>query len=226
MATGFTIRENEVTHSSVAFLLLLSMPLGAGAAEVVVSALFNGKAVITVDGGKSRTVNVGQVTPEGVKLISATSEAAVIEFGGRRETLSTGSGMRVGAAPSTTSSEQAVLKADGRGHFYASGLINGSSVRFLVDTGATTIAFSTAEARRLGIDYRSGTRSIGRTANGIVTSYGVKLDTVRVGDITLQNVDAHVLEGMGPSDALLGMSFLNRMQMQRDGDTLVLVKRF
>jgi aspartyl protease family protein len=215
-----------VTHSSVAFLLLLSMPLGAGAAEVVVSALFNGKAVITVDGGKSRTVNVGQVTPEGVKLVSATSEAAVIEFGGRRETLSTGSGMRVGAAPSTASSEQAVLKADGRGHFYANGLINGSSVRFLVDTGATTIAFSTAEARRLGIDYRSGTRSIGRTANGIVTSYGVKLDIVRVGDITLQNVDAHVLEGMGPSDALLGMSFLNRMQMQRDGDTLLLVKRF
>jgi aspartyl protease family protein len=226
MATGFTNRENEVTRSSVAFLLLLSMPLGAGAAEVVVSALFNGKAVITVDGGKSRTVNVGQVTPEGVKLVSATSEAAVIEFGGRRETLSTGSGMRVGAGPSTASSEQAVLKADGRGHFYANGLINGSSVRFLVDTGATTIAFSTAEARRLGIDYRSGTRSIGRTANGIVTSYGVKLDTVRVGDITLQNVDAHVLDGMGPSDVLLGMSFLNRMQMQRDGDTLVLVKRF
>ena len=179
-----------------------------------------------VDGGKPRTLSVGQVTPEGVKLFSATSEAAVIEFGGRRETLSTGSGMRVGAATSTGSSEQAVLKADGRGHFYANGLINGSSVRFLIDTGATTIAFSTAEARRLGIDYRSGTRSVGRTANGIVTGYGVKLDTVRVGDITLQNVDAHVLEGMGPSDVLLGMSFLNRTQMQRDGDTLVLVKRF
>ena len=99
-------------------------------------------------------------------------------------------------------------------------------MRFLVDTGATTIAFSTAEARRLGIDYRSGTRSIGRTANGTVTCYGVKLDTVRVGDITLQNVDAHVLEGMGPSNVLLGMSFLNRTQMNRDGDTLVLVKRF
>jgi aspartyl protease family protein len=69
-------------------------------------------------------------------------------------------------------------------------------------------------------------RGAGRTANGIVVSYGVKLDTVRVGEITLQNVDAHVLDGMGPSDVLLGMSFLNRTQMQRDGDTLVLVKRF
>jgi aspartyl protease family protein len=202
------------------------MPAGACAAEVAVSALFNGKAVITVDGGKSRTLNVGQVSPEGVKLVSATSEVAVIEFGGRRETLSTGSGMRVGTAPGTASSAQAVLKADGRGHFYANGSINGSSVRFLVDTGATTIALSTAEARRLGIDFRSGVRGLGRTANGTIASYGVKLDTVRIGDITLQNVDAHVLEGMGPSDVLLGMSFLNRTQMQRDGDTLVLIKRF
>jgi aspartyl protease family protein len=218
---------NEVTHSSVAFLLLLSVPLGAGAAEIVVSALFNGKAVITVDGGKPRTVNAGQVTPEGVKLLSATSEAAVIEYGGRRETLSTGNGMRVGGGASTaSSSSQAVLKADARGHFYANGLIDGNSVRFLVDTGATTVALSTTEARRLGIDYRAGTRSTGRTANGMVVSYGVKLDTVQVGDITLQNVDAHILDGMGPSDVLLGMSFLNRMQMQRDGDTLVLVKRF
>jgi aspartyl protease family protein len=202
------------------------MSFDARPADVVVSALFSGKAVITVDGGRPRTLNVGQVSPEGVKLVSATSEVAVIEFGGRRETLSTGSGMRVGAAPSTASSAQAVLIADARGHFYANGSINGNSVRFLVDTGATTIAFSTAEARRLGIDYRSGTRSVGRTANGAVVGYGVKLDSVRVGDIVLQSVDAYVLEGMGPSDVLLGMSFLNRTQMQRDGDTLVLVKRF
>jgi aspartyl protease family protein len=227
MATGFMNRDNNVTFSSLAALLLLSIPLSAGATEIVVSALFNGKAVITIDGGRPRTLNVGQTTPEGVRLLSATSEAAVIEYGGKRETLTTGSGMRVGAAATPpSSSSQAILKADERGHFYAQGSINGNSVRFLVDTGATTVALSTAEARRLGIDYRSGTRSVGRTANGIVVSYGVKLDAVRVGDITVSNVDAHVLDGMGPSDVLLGMSFLNRMQMQRDGDTLVLVKRF
>jgi aspartyl protease family protein len=226
MATGFTNRENEVTHSSVALLLLLTVPIAACAADIAVSALFNGKAVVTVDGGRPRTLNVGQVTPEGVKLVSATSEAAVIEYEGRRQTLSTGSGTRIGGGAPAASSGQAILKADERGHFYAQGFINGSIVRFLVDTGATTVAFSIGEARRLGIDYRSGTRSTGRTANGIVVSYGIKLDTVRIGDITLQNIDAHVLEGTGPSDVLLGMSFLNRTQMQRDGDTLVLVKRF
>jgi aspartyl protease family protein len=216
-----------VRRTSVALLFLATAPVAASAAEIVVSALFNGKAVITVDGGRPRTLQAGQATPEGVRLVSATSEAAVIEYGGRRETLSTGSGMRVGGnAGPASSAGQAVLKADSRGHFYATGSINGNSVRFLVDTGATTIALSTAEARRLGIDFRNGTRSVGRTANGTVVSYGVKLDAVRVGDITLQNVDAHVLDGVGPSDVLLGMSFLNRMQMQRDGDTLVLVKRF
>jgi aspartyl protease family protein len=57
--------------------------------------------------------------------------------------------------------------------------------------------------------------------------YWVKLDNVRVGDITLNNVDASVLEGTGLSSyALLGMSFLNRTQMNRDGDRLTLTRRY
>jgi aspartyl protease family protein len=57
---------------------------------------------------------------------------------------------------------------------------------------------------------------------------GVRAATaaVRIGEITLQNVEAHVLETTGLSTVLLGMSFLNRTQMQRDGETLVLTKRF
>ena len=211
---------------SLACPLLLYLSSCAWAAEVAVSALSNGKALITVDGGKPRMLNVGQTSPEGVRLVSATSEVAIVEYNGQRQTLSTDTSTRIAAAPAATSSAQTTLKADGRGHFYAEGWINGSGVRFLVDTGATTIAMSTAEARRLGIDYARGTRSVGRTANGPVASYAVKLDSVRVGDITLQNVDAHVLETAGLSTVLLGMSFLNRTQMQRDGETLVLTRRF
>jgi aspartyl protease family protein len=171
-------------------------------------------------------LTVGQTSPEGVKLVSATSEAAIVEYNGQKQTLSTATGTRIAGAAAATSSAQTTLKADGRGHFYADGWVNGGSVRFLVDTGATTIALSTTEARRLGIDYASGVRSIGRTASGTVSGYAVKLDSVRIGDITLQNVEAHVLETGGLSTALLGMSFLNRTQMQRDGETLVLTKRF
>ena len=57
-------------------------------------------------------------------------------------------------------------------------------------------------------------------------TYAVKLDNVRVGDIVVNNVDAAVIDGAGLNVILLGMSFLNRMQMKRDGDTLTLLKRY
>jgi aspartyl protease family protein len=85
---------------------------------------------------------------------------------------------------------------------------------------------STSEAKRLGVNYLAGARGYSSTANGIIPLYRVTLDTVRIGDITVGNVEAAVLEGSGLDIALLGMSFLKRMQMKRDGDTLTLVKRY
>ena len=209
--------------AGLAFVLSVS---AVQAADIAVNALFNGKAMIVVDGGKARMLSVGQSTPEGVKLISASSEAAVIEYKGQKRTLGLGQGTRVAMAAQPSGSGQVVLRAERGGHFLADGWINGSGVRFLVDTGATSIALSTAEARRLGLNYHAGRRGMARTASGTVMTYGVKLATVRVGDITLHNVDAVVIEGAGPSHALLGMSFLNRTQMNRDGDTLKLVRRY
>lgn len=182
--------------------------------------------MLVIDNGKPRMLSTGQITPEGVKLISASSESAVIEFAGKRQTLLLGQGTRVTSAPQQGASSQVTLRAGRNGHFFASGLINGSTVRFIVDTGASTIALSTSEARRLGINYLSGQTMIGHTANGQVRAYRVKLDTVTLGDITLHNVDADVLDGDGPPETLLGMSFLSRVQMMRDGDTLTLVRRY
>jgi aspartyl protease family protein len=196
------------------------------AADIAVTALFNGKAMLVIDNGKPRMLSVGQVTSEGVKLLSANSESAVIEFAGKRETLLLGQGTRVASAAPQGGSGQVTLRAGRNGHFFATGLINGSTVRFIVDTGASTIALSTAEARRLGINYLSGLPTIGHTANGQVRGYRVKLDTVTLGDITLHNLDADILDGAGPPETLLGMSFLSRVQMMRDGDTLTLVRRF
>lgn len=220
------MERRSLATASLTFLLLLLAAVSAHCADLAVNALFNGKAVLIVDGGKPRTLSIGQSTPEGVRLISATSETAVVEYNGHRQTLSMGDVTRFGAPSASSQSGQATLKADGRGHFYVNGWVNGGTVRFMVDTGATTIALSSAEARRLGINYLAGTRGSARTANGTAAGYSIKLDSVRVGDITLQNVDAYVVEGAGPSEALLGMSFLNRTQMQRDGDTLVLVRRY
>lgn len=198
----------------------------ADAADITVNALFSGKAVLVIDGGRPQTLSAGQTTAQGVKLIAANSESAVIEYQGQRQTLTMGHGTRVGGSGASGGSEKVTLTADARGHFLTTGSINGLSVRFMVDTGATTVAISTAEARRLGINYLAGQPARASTANGIVAVYVVKLDNVRVGDIALTNVEGTVIDGAGMSVALLGMSFLNRTQMRRDGDKLTLVRRF
>ena len=200
--------------------------LPAFAADIAVTALFNGKAVIVVDNGRPLTLSVGDTTPDGVKLLSATSESAVVEYAGKRQTLLLGQGTRLGAGASAGASGQVTLTVGAGGHFWASGAINGLSVRFLVDTGATSIALSSESAKRLGLDYAAGVRVGVRTASGSTSGHRITLDTVRVGDITLNNVEALVLEGRYPQDALLGMSFLSRTQMKRDGDTLTLVRRY
>jgi aspartyl protease family protein len=106
------------------------------------------------------------------------------------------------------------------------GQINGGTVQFMVDTGATAIAMSSTRARQLGINYINGQRGFTQTANGRAAAYRVTLDTVKIGDITLHAVDAVVLEGDNLPMVLLGMSFLNRTEMKRDGQSLTLIKRF
>jgi len=197
----------------------------AAALDVNVIGLFPGKAVVVVDRGAPRTLSVGQRTPEGVLLVAADAAGATVEVDGRRERLELGqhfeSASLSGARLTTT------MASDERGHFQVDGAINGAHARFLVDTGATLVSFSTADARRMGVDYRAGRRSIAVMADGRrVSAYTVKLDTVSVGSLTLFNVDASVHEG-GPSGyALLGMSFLSRTEMRREGPNLTLTKRY
>lgn len=210
---------------------LLCAATATQAADISVTALFGGKAQLVIDGGKPRMLSAGQTSPEGVKLISADSSSAVIEFQGKRQSLALGSGMRVGGADLSSGSggssgASVTLTADERGHYQTLGQVNGGTVTFLVDTGATSIALPSAEARRLGINYLNGQRGYTQTANGRAAAYRITLDTVKIGDITLHNVDAVVLEGDGLKIALLGMSFLNRTEMKRDGQVLTLIRRF
>lgn len=210
----------------LSLLLLSAVPVHA--ADISVVGLFSGRAVVTIDGGKPRTLSAGQSTPEGVKLISADSNAAVIEYQGKRQTLAPGAGARYGGGSATSAGggSTVTLTADARGHYQTLGQINGNTVQFLVDTGATSIAISSGQARQLGINYLSGSRGYTETANGRAAAYKVTLDTVKVGDITLHAVEAVVLEGDGLKIALLGMSFLNRTDMKRDSQSLILTRRY
>lgn len=209
----------------LAILCLTLAAAPAAAADIQVVALTAGKAVVSINGGRPRTLAVGQ-TVEGVKLISADSRSATFEVDGRRETLGPGEGAAVATTSFGTGGDRVTLTADSAGHFFTTGVVNGVSLRFLVDTGATAIVLSSADARRVGLNYLAGTRAFTQTANGIVPVYHVKLDTLRVGEITLNNLDASVIEGERLPVALLGMSFLNRMEMRRDGTTLTLIRRY
>ena len=188
----------------------------------------NGKATLVIDNAKPRTLSAGEATPEGVRLISANSESAVIEIEGKRRTMALGTSYREAPAASSNGAVgRVVLSADVQGHFVVTGMVNSSAaVRFLVDTGASLVSISADDARRAGINYLAGKRGATQTASGVAPVYYVKLDTLKIGDITLYNVDAAVHTSGQLPIGLLGMSFLNRMEMKRDGAALTLTRRY
>jgi aspartyl protease family protein len=195
---------------------------GAAAQDVGLAGVMGSKALLMIDGGEPQAVAIGQ-SLAGVKVISVQGDQAVVEIGGRKRPLRVGQ-HAIGAGPADGSGT-IVMTADNQGHFYATGSVNGAAVRFLVDTGATMVSLGASDARRIGLDFNRGQKGMTQTANGQTMVSKVKLDTVRIGDVTLHNVDALIHQTEMPM-ALLGMSFLNRMEMQRDGSTMTLRKRF
>lgn len=211
-------------HSNLLGLFLVIAAGAAQATGVNVVGLFNGKAMVVINGGKPHMLAAGQVSPEGVKLISADSSAAVLEIDGKRRTLGMGQAANIQSSGGS-GNQTTVLTADSRGHFVTLGSINGASARMLVDTGATMVSMSNVEAKRLGITYLGGERGAVSTANGVVPAYRVTLNTVKLGNITLNQVEGLVQESSMP-DVLLGMSFLNRVEMKRDNGTMTLIKKY
>jgi len=211
------------------FILLFALALAcgpAGATDVALIGVIGDKAaVLAVDGGDPKTVKVGQ-TWRGITVLTVEKERATIEMDGKQRVLQRGVHYRNVEAPSAANRSRVLLAADTRGHFYIEGAVNRVPVRFLVDTGATMVSLPQRDADRLGIDYRKGRRGQSSTANGPATVYLVRLDSIRIGDIELHGVEALVHEGPGLDQALLGMSFLNRVNMQREGATMTLIQRF
>ncbi|MDZ7663425.1 retropepsin-like aspartic protease family protein [Thiohalophilus sp.] len=203
--------------------LMLAGSLLAHAADLQIQGLFRDMAILEVD-GVQYTLRPGDTTPQGIKLIRADSEQAVLEIDGRQETYQLGS--EISTAYSRPEMAEAVIYRR-QDMYFGSGSINNQSVSFIVDTGASAISMNEAQARRLGIDFRVvGDPIHVSTANGLARAYKVNLDRVKVGDIQLHNVTGIVHEGGSPRIILLGMSFLGQLEMQRDGERLVLKKKW
>jgi aspartyl protease family protein len=197
----------------------------AAAAEVALIGVIGGRAaVLALDGGEPKTVKVGQ-TWSGISVLSVDKDQAVVEVDGKKRVLRIGQHYR-GAPAGGDARTSVTLAADARGHFFTEAMINGVPMRFLVDTGASVVVLSADEATRAGIEWKKGRRAGLQTASGRATGYIVKLDTLKVGSIELSNIDGVVLEEGPGSVGLLGMSFLNRVEMKRDGETMTLIRRF
>ena len=210
---------------ALAAACLAAAALPALSQSVALQGMLGTKALLIVDGSAPKGVAPGEAY-KGVKVVSTLGDEAVVEINGQRHTLRVGeSPANVGGSSGPPRGSRIVLTAGSGGHFVASGAINGRAVQFMVDTGATSVAMGAAEAERLGIDYRNGQIARGRTANGTVTAYIVKLASVRIGDVEIHDVDASVLPASaGP--ILLGNSYLSRFQMTRYNDQLVLERRY
>ncbi len=197
---------------------------GAAAQTVSMGGSLGSNALLVID-GKPRSVAVG-ATVEGIRLVSVTGNDAVVEIKGKRVLLRLGDAqVNLGGKASEGGGKQIVLTAQSGGHFHANGAINGQSVRFMVDTGATMVAMDKYEAERLGLDYKNGRRGIPRTPNGDMPVYATKLASVRIGDVLVYNVDAVVSPSPMPY-ILLGNSFLTRFQMKRENDVMTLDLRY
>jgi aspartyl protease family protein len=209
----------------IAVLLAAGCSTAAAAAEIeLVGTIGDKAAILALDGSDPKTVKVGQ-SWRGITVLTVQKDQATVEIDGKPRVLQRGVHYRnAGAGP--VSHGKVLVAADTRGHFYIDGAVNRVPVRFLVDTGATMVSLPQRDADRLGIDYRGGRRGESRTANGIATVYLVKIDSIRIGEIELHGIDALVHEGPGLQQALLGMSFLNRVNMQREGATMTLIQRF
>ena len=194
------------------------------AQTVSMSGSLGDKALLMIDGAP-RTVATG-ATVQGVKLVSVTGNDAVVEIKGKRVSLAMGGAqVNIGGQASDGGGSQIVLTASSGGHFMTSGGINGRAVRFMVDTGATSVAMSIAEAEHIGLKYRDGQRMFVGTANGAVPAYKVRLAEVRVGDVVVYDIEAMVVPAQ-MEFILLGNSFLTRFQMKRENETMTLSKRF
>lgn len=174
--------------------------------------------------GRSVVLAVGQ-TSGTTRLLRWEGDAAVVEHGGAQLRLRVGAApSRLGSAAAAGGAREIVIPVGPGGHFTTQGSINGQAVRFMVDTGATLVAMSRAEAMRLGLDLRGAQLVRTQTAAGVALAWMLPLQRVRVGEVEVYGVQALVTEAPLPY-VLLGNSFLERFQWRRENDVMRLERK-
>lgn len=162
-------------------------PPSATAQSVALSGVLGSKALLVIDGGTPRALAAGESLQD-VRVLQVSGDTAEVEIKGRRQTLRLGEapislGGRGAAAGDPALGRRVVLKADNRGHFIERGQINGKTMVYMVDTGASSVAIGRSDAERMGLPFLKGQPVMMRTANGDAQGWRLRLDSVRVGDV-------------------------------------------
>ncbi len=222
MNTSYSYSFPVIYRVTFLVIFLFSLPVQAFE-QLEVQALMPGMVVLMVDGQRT-SIRSGQTSEQGIKLISSTTQSAVLEIDGRQKSYQMGTSVSATFTQREQITEQVII--DSYGMFRAYGNINGQSVRFLIDTGASSVAMSARDARKLGIQYRlDGIESTAHTASGTAKAWRIKFKSVRLGQLHERNVWGMVIEGNYPRHVLLGMTFLNRMKVEKEGNKMILTKK-
>jgi len=215
----------RVAGVALACGLLAGLALPASAQSVAMTGSMGSKALLVVDGSAPKALAAGEAH-RGVKVVAVRADQVTVEVGGKRQTIDLGGApVSIGGGGGGSGGTQIVLTASSGGHFVTSGSINGRATQFMVDTGATSVAMSADEARRMGINYEQGEPGRGSTANGVIPIWRITLKSLRIQDVEVYGVEAVVVPS-GMPHVLLGNSFLTRFQMKRENDMLTLTRRF
>jgi len=191
--------------------------------DIQVQGLFAGKAVLNINGNR-QMLSEGDVSPEGILLVSADTATAVIEHEGQRYELDLTS--RINSAFVPAEGKEVRLFADSGGHYFTTIRINGQQAQAMLDTGATSVAMNSQHAQSLGIRYTDAPVQTVSTAAGRVQARRVTLNRVSLGDIEIHAVAATILEGNFPEVILLGNSFLSRVETNNQGAVMILTAPF
>ena len=213
---------------SLIVIICIAWSVQAFAVSVKAVALFNDRAMLSIDGEKPKIIGAGK-TFSGVKLISSNTSEAVVEVDGKRQTLKLNGTLvlnqSLGNKVSSSYNQSIQLFVNDQGFFQSNGTINSKTVNFLVDTGANLVVLSSTDAKKINLDYEQGVRSLASTASGTAPMYVFTVDTMSIGGIELNDVEMGVIEGDFPVHPLLGMTFLSRLNMKRAGNVMTLNRR-
>ena len=175
-------------------------------------------AVLKID-GQRKMLKVGE-TFNGITLIAAYSRTATLEVDGQQMVV--GISRRIGANYQEPKERVVTIKRNNQLQYHTTASINGRSMPVLVDTGANLVAMSEVHAKSLNIPFETGARGKVETASGLVDAWVITLRSVSVGGIKVEGVQATVVQGSFPNTILLGMSYLQHVEMKESSGILSL----